>query len=445
MADSAVPITAGAGTNVDTRTQTGGDHRQVMVVGDPTNADVATVFGAGYQRVMHEAHQVFYDPFDAALDTTNLWTSANAGGGVAPAVASGSLTLGSGTTPAGYSRVISIPTFKPTVPAWLGYSFALSLPDGAAVITNAVRFWGAGTTPASPTVAAPLTDAIGFMVDTDGKMYAVVYAAGTRTTIQDLSAATGNSKQPTDASSHRYGVYYRTDRSYFFIDTLDNVVATTAFQAPAIQTLPVLLLDVAGTTPASSASISCTGLAVWDTAGNSVQLSDGAFPWRKVTVKPASTAAVATDLPQVVALHPTSPLPTGTNTIGSVTGSGAAGTPATGVLTVQGITSGTPQPVKHITSGTGNITSVAGTVTANTTVLAANTARLGALVFNDSTAIMWLSLGATCGPTLTPTTFTVSIAAGGYWELPTTGTIYTGIITGTWSAAVGSARVTELV
>ncbi len=33
MADSAIPITAGAGTNVDTRTNAAGDHRQVVVLG----------------------------------------------------------------------------------------------------------------------------------------------------------------------------------------------------------------------------------------------------------------------------------------------------------------------------------------------------------------------------------------------------------------------------
>lgn len=45
MADSAVEITAGTGTNVDTRTEaTNGNHRQVMVIGDPsTNAGVAPV------------------------------------------------------------------------------------------------------------------------------------------------------------------------------------------------------------------------------------------------------------------------------------------------------------------------------------------------------------------------------------------------------------------
>lgn len=45
MADTAVAISAGAGTNIDTRTEaTNGNHRQVVVLGDPsTNAGVAPV------------------------------------------------------------------------------------------------------------------------------------------------------------------------------------------------------------------------------------------------------------------------------------------------------------------------------------------------------------------------------------------------------------------
>jgi len=45
MADTAVAITAGTGTNIDTRTEgTNGNHRQVLVIGDPaTNAGVAPV------------------------------------------------------------------------------------------------------------------------------------------------------------------------------------------------------------------------------------------------------------------------------------------------------------------------------------------------------------------------------------------------------------------
>lgn len=45
MADTAVAVTAGSGTNIDTRTEaSNGNHRQVVVVGDPsTNAGVAPV------------------------------------------------------------------------------------------------------------------------------------------------------------------------------------------------------------------------------------------------------------------------------------------------------------------------------------------------------------------------------------------------------------------
>lgn len=45
MADSSVPITAGSGTNIDTRTEgSNSNHRQVVVLGDPaTNAGVAPV------------------------------------------------------------------------------------------------------------------------------------------------------------------------------------------------------------------------------------------------------------------------------------------------------------------------------------------------------------------------------------------------------------------
>lgn len=49
MADTAVAVTAGTGTNIDTRTEaTNGNHRQVIVIGDPsTNAGVAPVDATG--------------------------------------------------------------------------------------------------------------------------------------------------------------------------------------------------------------------------------------------------------------------------------------------------------------------------------------------------------------------------------------------------------------
>ena len=53
MADTAVAITAGAGTNIDTRTEsTNLNHRQVVVLGDPsTNDGVAPVDGTAGVKV----------------------------------------------------------------------------------------------------------------------------------------------------------------------------------------------------------------------------------------------------------------------------------------------------------------------------------------------------------------------------------------------------------
>jgi hypothetical protein len=53
MADAAVAITAGTGTNIDTRTEsTNSNHRQVVVLGDPaTNAGVAPVDGTAGLKV----------------------------------------------------------------------------------------------------------------------------------------------------------------------------------------------------------------------------------------------------------------------------------------------------------------------------------------------------------------------------------------------------------
>lgn len=78
--------------------------------------------------------------------------------------------------------------------------------------------------------------------------------------------------------------------------------------------------------------------------------------------------------------------------------------------------------------------------TASSTSLLASTAtRKGVMVTNDSTSDLYLKYGATASAT----SFTVKIAAGGYWEMPEP--IFTGALDGIWSAdSTGAARITEL-
>ena len=201
-----------------------------------TNVNASPV---GFQRVTDEPRTVFYDPFES-LDTTDRWTITSAGGGVAPAVAVGRLTLGSGTTINGYAYATSQPTFLPSVPGWLGYSFVIKLESAVGI--NAVRFWGmglvSGSVPSSTNPLGTTGNGMGFEVDIAGVLRAVMYSNGVRTVINALA-----SNQPADANDHRYIIAYRTDRTDFYIDGLGatQLVATAAFQSPSIQVLSCLL------------------------------------------------------------------------------------------------------------------------------------------------------------------------------------------------------------
>jgi hypothetical protein len=79
MADTAVAITAGTGTNIDTRTEgTNGNHRQVVVLGDPaTNAGVAPVdVTSGLKVNLGADNDVTVSGSVSANAGTNLNTSA---------------------------------------------------------------------------------------------------------------------------------------------------------------------------------------------------------------------------------------------------------------------------------------------------------------------------------------------------------------------------------
>jgi hypothetical protein len=70
-------------------------------------------------------------------------------------------------------------------------------------------------------------------------------------------------------------------------------------------------------------------------------------------------------------------------------------------------------------------------------LLAANADRLGATIFNDSSAILYVRLGTTASTS----NFTVKMVADAYYEVPFN---YTGRIDGIWASATGNARITEL-
>lgn len=120
-----------------------------------------------------------------------------------------------------------------------------------------------------------------------------------------------------------------------------------------------------------------------------------------VTVKPGGEAAVSQDRALVVAISP--------NNSFTVT---------------------TARPATNVTS------SVAASIS-NTTILASNGTRLGATIYNDSSALMYIKLGALASTT----DYTIKLFPQSYYEIPFG---YTGEIDALWASATGFARVGEL-
>lgn len=225
--------------------------------------------------------QLFLDTFDTSiLDITNRWTNTGVGGTGTGSV--GNYTIGSNTTLNQFRYIQSQYAFLPTQPGFLfGYkAINFEFP----LLATGYRFWGLATIPASPTIANPVTEGMGFEIATDGKMYAVTYQTGVRVVIQDMSAATGNNTAPLDANVHKYFTYFRGDIGYWCIDSQDNVVAKymTGANGPNVNTLKITALAISngGTT----VTISINGVTMGDTSHATFQIADGTFGWRKMAV-----------------------------------------------------------------------------------------------------------------------------------------------------------------
>jgi hypothetical protein len=81
----------------------------------------------------------------------------------------------------------------------------------------------------------------------------------------------------------------------------------------------------------------------------------------------------------------------------------------------------------------------------NVTLLAANPSRQGFIIYNDSTAVLYIKFGATAATS----SYTIKCPAGATFAIgalaASTGpVVYTGIVDGIWAAANGVAAVTEL-
>jgi hypothetical protein len=103
---------------------------------------------------------------------------------------------------------------------------------------------------------------------------------------------------------------------------------------------------------------------------------------------------------------------------------------------VQSSAKGDPLPTKEMRANTSTLANVAASAS-SVTLLASNANRLGAMIYNDSTAVLYVKFGTTASAT----SHTMQLQRYDYYEVPAG---YTGRIDGIWTAATGNARVTEV-
>lgn len=238
-----------------------------------------------------------------------------------------------------------------------------------------------------------------------------------------------------------------TDRALVVAISPNNSITTTSASTSATGAAPPAQATYVGVLATTAAN---GGLTTGDmyplniTTGGLLRI-DGVYPGQTAYTATTdlglnggsvTTANPAYTTGQVSALS----LDTSGNLRVLAVGSGTAGTPTGGVLTVQGATGGTPIPVSGTltidTSSTGTLTQVAGATT-STTLLAANANRISATFYNNSTAILFLALNATASATA----FSIRILPNSYYDLPVT---YRGAVSGIWNAVNGNCQVTEL-
>lgn len=273
-----------------------------------TTEDLGSVLGSngveagvtqyGYLRTTQEPTPLFTDSFDS-LDTTNKWTTKVSTG--TTTVALGNLVMQSSTTASAYAGISTQTSFAPDGVNFLAEGMTMIIPN--VVQANTLRFWGWGTVPATPTIAVPTANGVGFELDGAGVLTCVIYQNSVKTN------TTSAGYTPTDNLPFYTAIARRADRIDFYINSTSVPVATFLIPALDVATLPGYMMTIAGATPpAAAAQLICTAFGIATTGCNTMFLSDPANPqWRANVTKP-STAAAATNSALVTALHPSSPL-----------------------------------------------------------------------------------------------------------------------------------------
>ncbi len=248
-----------------------------------------TVNPVGDVRVALPSSQLFTETFDTGWDSNQWVATASGTGAIAAPQTVGSALLTGGTALNAFSKFTTagmVPPFRPTQPGFLLNQSNLNIPFP--VPTTAYDFFGQGTSSATPTIAAPVINGVGWEIGTGGLLLPVTYASSARLALPFVAA-----NQPVDSAAHKYFHYFKGDICYWCIDDKDNVVATfqTGASGPDVNSLPLLYQVISNS--GTAATLQINGVTVGDTAHSTIRISDATYLWRQQTVGNRGDAVIS--------------------------------------------------------------------------------------------------------------------------------------------------------
>lgn len=252
---------------------------------------------AGHLSITGEGTSLLSDQFDGSvIDTTFRWGTTLAGGGTATQ-GSGLLSLNLSTTASNAAALASIENFYSVGSSALNAATIVQFEAGSGGLLplGVNAFFGQGTPNASFTAATPLADGIGFERSTDGKFSAVYYNTNVRTVVADLTAYI------LDGAPHLVYCRVRADTTYFFINDIEEPVASVAINGPSTINLPLRIHGINHTVPPTVApTIRFFGCTIIDTGSTYPVIYNGQVllrqrqPHKFINLVAASIAAEAT-------------------------------------------------------------------------------------------------------------------------------------------------------
>jgi hypothetical protein len=198
----------------------------------PNNVNRVNVLPSGELQVAVHDTCILNDPFDGStVDTVYRWNPPVVAGAGSVTQSNGILTLSVGTGASSAAALSSIDTFTPVVPGYLLTRGLIFMENNPSINTH--RFVGQGTPNSTAfTAATPLQDGWGWELDITGSLNACVYAGGVKTFSKSFPAPT-NGAIPSILNT-----WFRQNAAYFFLNNLEEPVATAPFPNPNFSTLP---------------------------------------------------------------------------------------------------------------------------------------------------------------------------------------------------------------